>query len=108
MEESQYQIDDADLPNQTFKQNEFECLNLNITCPAVPTTQGQLPVMVWIHGSVLLPYRITLSAYIRLNRGGDQGSGSNWVYDGGALVKKSILMGSPIIMVTFKYAPLFH
>jgi len=34
--------------------------------------------------------------------GGDRGSGPNWVYDGGALVRKSLLLGKPIIMVTLK------
>jgi carboxylesterase type B len=39
-----------DLPNQIFKQNEFECLNLNITSPAGLSNESRLPVMVWIHG----------------------------------------------------------
>lgn len=34
--------------------------------------------------------------------GDDRGHGSNWVYDGGALVGKSILLGKPVILVTFK------
>jgi carboxylesterase type B len=33
-----------------FKQDEFECLNLNITCPADHHSESRLPVMVWIHG----------------------------------------------------------
>ena len=39
-------------------------------------------------------------------RGGDRGSGSHWLYDGGALVRKSILLGTPIIFVSFKYVEL--
>ena len=37
-----------------LEENEFKCLNLNITCP--PTGSGRpiegnlLPVMIWIHG----------------------------------------------------------
>ena len=42
-------VDDA-LPKQNFTHDEFECLNLNITCPAALTTQSRLPVMLWLHG----------------------------------------------------------
>ncbi|KAK7464632.1 hypothetical protein VKT23_005840 [Stygiomarasmius scandens] len=70
---------------QVFKHNEFECLNLNITCPAGLNSHSHIPVMVWVHG------------------GGDRGCGSSWVYDGGALVRKSVLLGKPVIMVTFNF-----
>lgn len=83
-EEDLFGLDDADIPKQMLKQNEFECLNLNITCPAEATRTSRLPVMLWVHG------------------GGDRGSGSNWVYDGYSLVSKSLLDGKPIILVTFK------
>jgi len=72
-------------PTQTFKQNEFECLNLTITCPAGLNSQSRLPVMLWIHG------------------GGERGSGSNWVFDGGALVRKSLLIGKPVIMINLNF-----
>lgn len=36
------------------------------------------------------------------NSGGDRGAGSDWVYDGGPLVRKSILANTPVIVVTFK------
>ncbi|CCM01185.1 uncharacterized protein FIBRA_03233 [Fibroporia radiculosa] len=73
------------LPHQVLKQNEFDCLNLNITCPGDATATSRLPVMLWIHG------------------GANRGSGSSWVYDGGALVQKSMQMGKPVIMVSFNY-----
>lgn len=39
-----------DTPKQALKQNEFECLNLNITAPAGLSSHARVPVMVWIHG----------------------------------------------------------
>jgi hypothetical protein len=39
----------------------------------------------------------------RFGSGGDRGSGSNWLCDGGALVRKSVALGKPIIVVTFKW-----
>ncbi|KAG2137422.1 Alpha/Beta hydrolase protein [Suillus bovinus] len=74
-EEELIGLDDCDIPRQVFKQDEFECLNLNITCPAGHHRTSQVPVMVWIHG------------------GSNRGCGSSWIYDGGALVRKSICIG---------------
>ena len=34
--------------------------------------------------------------------GGNCGSGSHWLYDGGALVQSSVQLGKPIILVTIK------
>lgn len=85
-EEIMFGLTEDEIPQQPlFKQNEFECLNLNITCPGGLTPRSNLPVMVWIHG------------------GGDRGYGSSWAYDGGNLVRKSMLIGKPIIMVTFNF-----
>ncbi|KAH9917293.1 carboxylesterase [Fomitopsis serialis] len=78
-------ISEDNIPVQVLKQNELDCLNLNITCPGDATPESRLPVMLWIHG------------------GGNRGSGSKWVYDGGAFVQKSMLIGKPVIMVTFNY-----
>jgi carboxylesterase type B len=47
-----------DVPQQILEQSEFECLNLNITCPAGLTSQCRVPVMLWVHGCV---YMISLS-----------------------------------------------
>ncbi|TFK99878.1 Alpha/Beta hydrolase protein [Pterulicium gracile] len=76
---------DDTVPFCKMQQDEFECLNMNITCPAGVPTTPLLPVMVWIHG------------------GGERGSGSSWAYDGGAIVKKSAELGKPIILVTINY-----
>ncbi|TRM57434.1 Alpha/Beta hydrolase protein [Schizophyllum amplum] len=84
-EERLFGVDDADLPSQRFKQNELECLNLNITRPADLTPQSRVPVMLWIHG------------------GGDRGSGSHWIYDGGNFVRRSILLRRPIILATINF-----
>ena len=43
-----------EIPAQEFKQDEFECLNLNIICPGGLTPESRVPVMLWIHGCVLL------------------------------------------------------
>lgn len=85
LEEELIGLADSDIPRQIFKQDEFECLNLNITCPAGHRRESQVPVMVWIHG------------------GGSRGCGSSWIYDGGALVRKSVCIGLPIIMVTINF-----
>lgn len=83
--EEEFGLADSDIPRQVFKQDEFECLNLNITCPAGHHRKSHIPVMVWIHG------------------GGNRGCGSSWIYDGGALVRKSVCIGSPIIVVTINF-----
>ncbi|KAH6909607.1 EstA protein [Coprinopsis sp. MPI-PUGE-AT-0042] len=75
----------VDAPAQHLEYDEFECLNLNITCPSGLSGTSRLPVMLWIHG------------------GGDRGAGSSWIYDGGSLVRKSILANTPVIVVTFNY-----
>ncbi|TFK41640.1 Alpha/Beta hydrolase protein [Crucibulum laeve] len=85
MEETLFGIAREEIPQQNLKQDEFECLNLNITCPAGLTPNSRIPVMLWVHG------------------GGDRGSGSSWVYDGGAIVRKSIASGRPIILVNFNF-----
>ncbi|KAK2461023.1 hypothetical protein APHAL10511_006964 [Amanita phalloides] len=72
-------------PKEHFTQDEFECLNLTVTCPAGLTPQSRLPVMLWIHG------------------GGDRGHGSHWIYDGGALVRKSITINKPVILVAINF-----
>jgi carboxylesterase type B len=43
---------DDNLPSQVLKQNEFDCLNLNIMRPAGYDRRSRLPVMVWFHGWV--------------------------------------------------------
>jgi carboxylesterase type B len=39
---------------EEVKQDEFECLNLNVSVPARTTsTKDLLPVLIWIHGETL-------------------------------------------------------
>lgn len=49
-EEALIGVADDLIPKQNLKQDEFECLNLNVTCPAGVTPQSRLPVMLWLHG----------------------------------------------------------
>ncbi|CDO71182.1 hypothetical protein BN946_scf184845.g52 [Trametes cinnabarina] len=85
VEEELFNLSEDCIPNQAFKQSEFECLNLNITCPADATPVSQYPVMIWIHG------------------GGNRGSGSNWVTDAGPLVQKSMQISRPVVIVSINY-----
>ncbi|KAH7416745.1 Alpha/Beta hydrolase protein [Cadophora sp. MPI-SDFR-AT-0126] len=66
--------------------SEFNCLNLNITAPAGAKAGDNLPVLVYIHGG-----------------GGFSGSNSDWWCDGGSVVKRSMEIGKPIIMVAVNY-----
>ncbi|CAA7268349.1 unnamed protein product [Cyclocybe aegerita] len=86
IEETLFGIPREEIPTQKLKQDEFECLNLNITSPAglIPY-HSRVPVMLWVHG------------------GGERGSGSQWYYDPGAIVRKSIVDHKPVIFVTFNY-----
>ncbi|KAI9507003.1 alpha/beta-hydrolase [Russula earlei] len=85
IEEELFALSGSEPLGQNLKQIESECLNLNITCPGGLTRESRLPVMVWIHG------------------GGDRGSGSHWLYDGGPMVQSSIRLGKRVILVTINY-----
>lgn len=50
LEEQLIGIPDTDIPRQVLAQDEFDCLNLNITTPAHRCSHSRLPVMVWVHG----------------------------------------------------------
>lgn len=72
-------------------QNELDCLNLTITVPS-PAARARcdaltasLPVMVWVHGG-----------------GNVTGAGTDWIWDAGALVRKSVESGMPVIVVAIK------
>ncbi|KAF8506291.1 carboxylesterase [Hysterangium stoloniferum] len=67
-------------------QDEFECLNLTITSPGLEVANGPLPVMIWIHGGDNL-----------------QDTGSSLLYDAGKLVRASIELSQPIIVVAINY-----
>ncbi|KAH0834837.1 Alpha/Beta hydrolase protein [Lanmaoa asiatica] len=85
LEEELIGLPDTDIPRQVLVQDEFDCLNLNITTPAHQSSLSRLPVMLWVHG------------------GGNHGCGSSWVYDGGPLVAASMRIGKPIILITINY-----
>lgn len=50
IEEELFNLTEDCIPDQALKQCEFECLNMNITCPADATPASHYPVMIWIHG----------------------------------------------------------
>ncbi|THH04943.1 hypothetical protein EW146_g10039 [Bondarzewia mesenterica] len=85
IEEELFGFSKDDYEPQSFKQSEFGCLNLNITCPAGLNRESRVPVMMWIHG------------------GGNRGTGSHWLYDGGAFVQSSIRVDKPVIIVAINY-----
>ncbi|KUJ07176.1 alpha/beta-hydrolase [Mollisia scopiformis] len=66
--------------------DEFECLNLNITVPANTKPNAGLPVMVYVHGG-----------------GGFTGSNADWWCDGGGIVKRSVEIGKPVVVVAINY-----
>ncbi|KAH9057916.1 alpha/beta-hydrolase [Lactarius deliciosus] len=105
-EEELFAFTGAETSAQNFKQIESECLNLNITCPGGLTRESRLPVMVWVHGFVhhLLRSGVVSPPLTLCHRsGGDRGSGSHWLYDGGPLVQNSMRLGKPIVLVTINY-----
>jgi len=65
--------------------DEFNCLNLNITTPANVKIGSDLPVLLYIHGG-----------------GHHSGANSDWWCDGTSIVRQSIKLGKPIVMVTIK------
>ncbi|OJK04325.1 hypothetical protein ASPACDRAFT_21436 [Aspergillus aculeatus ATCC 16872] len=79
---------------QDVKESEFDCLNLFITRPSpnvlaaagFESDSPGLPVYVYIHGG----------AY-------GFGAGTDPMWDPARLVRKSVLMGTPIIVVTINY-----
>jgi hypothetical protein len=58
LEEDMFELSPDASPTQSFKQSEFECLNLNITCPAGLNHDSRVPVMIWIHGQVSTLQRV--------------------------------------------------
>lgn len=61
-----------------------DCLTIDVQRPATATANSKLPVLFWIYG------------------GGFE-VGSNGMYDGGSLVRKSISLGEPVIYVAVNY-----
>ncbi|OBT53622.1 hypothetical protein VE04_05340 [Pseudogymnoascus sp. 24MN13] len=78
-----------DKGQEEVKQDEFECLNLNVSVPARTTsTKDLLPVLMWIHGGSQI-----MSFPPAAHRCSDTTT----------LVQRSIEMGKPMIIVTFNY-----
>lgn len=76
------------LPENTLaEQDEFNCLNLNITCPTInPGTT--YPVLIWIHGGgFAFSYP----------------SPQQKISDCGPFVAQSIELGKPTILITIQY-----
>ena len=65
------------------RQDEYECLNLNVVTPAA--TGKNLPVMVWIHGGAFA-----------------LGASTPDVFDGLEIVTTSVKLGKPVIHVSIK------
>ncbi|KAG5654307.1 hypothetical protein H0H81_004726 [Sphagnurus paluster] len=61
-----------------------DCLTLNVVKPASATATSKLPVVVWIFG------------------GGFELGGTS-LYDGGIIVDRSVVLGSPVIYVSMNY-----
>jgi len=102
VEEELLGFSDDEFPIQNFKQIESECLNLNITCPGGLTRESRVPVMLWIHGCASASSWVLALSLISCS-GGNRGSGSHWLFDGGAFVQNTSRMGKPVILVTIKY-----
>lgn len=69
-------------------EDEFECLNLEITCPPKSSTAGPLPVLIWIHGGSQI---VTFC------------SAASKICDPTKIVADSIKAGKPIIFVSINY-----
>ena len=49
-EEELFSLPKDIVPSQDLQQDELQCLNLNITCPATASPTSPIPVMFFIHG----------------------------------------------------------
>ncbi|KAK1138692.1 hypothetical protein N8T08_002083 [Aspergillus melleus] len=78
--------EDVDIPKEP--EDEFDCLNLEITCPPAGSTSHSLPVLLWIHGgSQVVTYC----------------SAASGICDPTKLVADSIKTGKPFIFVSINY-----
>lgn len=69
-------------------EDEFECLNLEITCPANSSSAGPLPVIVWVHGGSQI---VTFC------------SAASKICDPTNIVADSIKAAKPVIFVSINY-----
>ncbi|KAG0153697.1 hypothetical protein PDIDSM_2351 [Penicillium digitatum] len=77
-----------DFPIAPEGEDEFECLNLEITCPPNSSMTSPLPVLVWIHGGSQI---VTFC------------SAASKICDPIQIVADSIKAGTPIIFVSINY-----
>ncbi|KAJ5127999.1 Carboxylesterase type B [Penicillium atrosanguineum] len=78
----------ADFEIAPEPEDEFECLNLEITCPPLSSIKEPLPVLVWIHGGSQI---VTFC------------SAASKICDPAKLVSDSIEAGKPIVFVSINY-----
>ncbi|KAJ5083398.1 Carboxylesterase type B [Penicillium angulare] len=88
-------------------EDEFECLNLEITCPPVSSTSGSLPVLVWIHGGSQVVTFCSAASQVcgRMNEILTIRTNANREkkLDPKKLVADSIQAGKPFIFVSMNY-----
>ena len=63
LEEELIGLPGTDIPRQVLVQDEFDCLNLNITAPARQGSLSRLPVMIWVHGLVFPSPRVSSNSF---------------------------------------------
>ncbi|KAF9057265.1 carotenoid ester lipase precursor [Panaeolus papilionaceus] len=63
-----------------------DCLTINVVTPTIATPSSKLPVVLWIYGG-----------------GFERGTASFPLYDGGVIVERSILLGTPVIYASINY-----
>ncbi|GES66806.1 carboxylesterase [Aspergillus terreus] len=78
--------EDFELPKEP--EDEFECLNLEITRPSGASIKGPLPVLVWIHGGSQI---VTFC------------SAASKICDPTKIVADSVKAGQPVIFVSINY-----
>ncbi|CCX05424.1 Alpha/Beta hydrolase protein [Pyronema domesticum] len=83
-----FRIPAEHLPNWKVDEDEFECLNLEITVPEGVKPGDNVPVMIWVHGGSLVA---------------TVGCAETKVCDPVKLVASSVEVGSPIIYVAINY-----
>ncbi|EYE92028.1 putative carboxylesterase [Aspergillus ruber CBS 135680] len=78
--------EDIEIPEED--EDEFKCLNLEITCPPLHQSKGPLPVLIWIHGGSQV---VTFC------------SAASGICDPTKLVADSIKYQKPMVFVSINY-----
>lgn len=76
------------------REDEFECLNLDVTVPTTREAEANLPVLLWVHGgSQIISY----------------GSGASKIGDVRKIANEAVAMGRPMSVVSVQYRlNIFH